>query len=50
VTVRTVMRQSSIILVEGALKEGDLVVIEGVQRLRQGRPVSYALPQQQRDG
>jgi RND family efflux transporter MFP subunit len=50
VTVRTVMRQSSIILVEGALKEGDLVVIEGVQRLRQGRPVRYALPQQQRDG
>jgi len=50
VPVRPVKRQSSIILVDGDLHEGDLVVIEGVQRLRPGRAVRYAMPQAQPDG
>ncbi|MGI9385209.1 MAG: efflux RND transporter periplasmic adaptor subunit [Methyloligellaceae bacterium] len=44
VTVRTVRRRNSVILVDGDVKQGDLVVFEGVQRLRPGRPVSYVEP------
>ncbi len=44
VLVRTVKRLNSVILVDAALKPGQLVVVEGVQRLRQGRAVSHAGP------
>ncbi len=42
--VRTVKRLNSIILVDADLKPGQLVVVEGVQRLRHGRAVSYTRP------
>lgn len=45
VVVRSVKRLNRIILVDGDIKEGDLVVVEGVQRLRPGRKVSYTPPQ-----
>ncbi len=44
VLVRTVRRLNSTILVDGGLASGDLVVVEGVQRLRPGRPVSFKAP------
>lgn len=44
VVVRTVKRLNSKILVDGPISEGDLVVVEGVQRLRPGRAVSYTPP------
>ena len=50
VNVRTVKRQNSIILVEGELRDGDPLVVEGVQRLRQGRAVRHAQPEPQQDG
>lgn len=50
VTVRTVRRQGNIILVNGDLQTGDPVVVEGVQRLRSGRPVRYAQPEPRQDG
>lgn len=39
VPVRTIRREADRVLVEGALRTGEPVVIEGVQRLRAGRPV-----------
>ena len=39
VPVRTVRREADRVLVEGALRAGEPVVIEGVQRLRAGRAV-----------
>ncbi len=42
--VRTVRRRNAVVLVDGDLREGDLVVIEGVQRLRPGRDVDFTLP------
>lgn len=44
VAVRSVKRLNRVILVDGDIEPGDLVVVEGVQRLRQGREVSFALP------
>lgn len=44
VLVRTVKRLNTMVLVEGGLGPGDLVVVEGVQRLRPGRAVSYTAP------
>lgn len=44
VDVRTVRRLNNTILVEGDIGPGDLVVVEGVQRLRDGRPVTFAAP------
>lgn len=44
VLVRSVKRMNRTILVDGDIKEGDLVIVEGVQRLRPGRKVSYSLP------
>lgn len=44
VPVRIVKRLNSTILVEGQIEKGDLVVIEGVQRLRPGSEVAYELP------
>ncbi len=41
VVVKMVKRVSSNILVEGDIKKGDLIVIEGVQRLRPGIPVEF---------
>lgn len=39
--VETVRRKNAIILVDGPLAPGDLIVVEGVQRLRDGTSVSY---------
>ncbi|MEX2643241.1 MAG: hypothetical protein WD270_07295, partial [Acetobacterales bacterium] len=39
VFVRIVRRNEARVLVEGPLQEGDLVVEEGVQRVREGTPV-----------
>jgi RND family efflux transporter MFP subunit len=39
VPVRMVRRLQTHVLVDGALREGEAVVVEGVQRLRDGRPV-----------
>lgn len=44
VEVRSVKRLNSTILIEGDIAKGDLVVIEGVHRLRPGRPVTFATP------
>lgn len=44
VEVRSVKRLNSTILVDGDIAAGDLVVIEGVHRLRDGRPVEFATP------
>ncbi len=44
VLVRTVQRQNARVLIEGPVAAGDLVVIEGVQRLRPGRSVAYDRP------
>lgn len=44
VTIEAVRRKNDIILVSGPLSPGDLVVVEGVQRLRDGKAVSYQPP------
>jgi RND family efflux transporter MFP subunit len=44
VVVRNVKRLNSTILIEGDISKDDLVVVEGVQRLRPGRPVQFTLP------
>lgn len=44
VLVKTIKRLNAIVLVEGDVKPGDLVIAEGVQRLRPGRKVDYAPP------
>ncbi|MDH3579066.1 MAG: efflux RND transporter periplasmic adaptor subunit [Hyphomicrobiales bacterium] len=44
VVVRSVKRLNNTILIEGDISEGDLVVVEGVQRLRPGRPVRFSMP------
>lgn len=46
VLVTVVSRLNSTILVEGNLQPRQLVVVEGVQRLRPGRPVQYSAPQE----
>lgn len=45
VRVSLVRRQNQTILVSGTLSAGDLVVVEGVQRLRPGRRVTFERPQ-----
>lgn len=42
--VRSVKRISSFMLVDGDISPGDLVVVEGVQRLREGIPVKFSEP------
>ncbi len=44
VMVRNVKRLHSTILIEGDISKGDLVVVEGVQRLRPGRRVRFSMP------
>ncbi len=44
VIVRSVKRRHSTILIEGDISKGDLVVVEGVQRLRPGRRVRFSMP------
>ena len=44
IPVRIVRRMNSTILVDGPISRGDLVVIEGVQRLRPGIAVRHAKP------
>lgn len=44
VVVRSVKRLNNTILIEGDVSKGDLVVVEGVHRLRAGRPVRFSLP------
>jgi RND family efflux transporter MFP subunit len=44
VPVRSVRRRDGFVLVEGDITPGDLVVVEGVQRLRPGRPVLFTDP------
>lgn len=39
VEVRLVRRRAGLVIVDGPLKEGDLIVVEGTQRLRAGRAV-----------
>lgn len=41
VPVSIVQRQQGVILVEGQLDEGDLIVVEGIQRVRDGMEVIY---------
>ncbi len=50
VLVETVQRQRGRVLVDGPIKTGDLVVVEGVQRLRDGRPVSHDPPDKAKPG
>ena len=45
VSVKSVRRLNSFVLVDGGLDQGDLVVVEGIQRLRPGRKVKYASPE-----
>ncbi|GJM03366.1 MAG: MexH family multidrug efflux RND transporter periplasmic adaptor subunit [Rhodomicrobium sp.] len=44
VPVDIVKRLNSLIIIKGDIAKGDYVVVEGVQRLRPGSPVSYELP------
>lgn len=44
VNVRNVRRLNSRILIEGDIAKGDIVVVEGVQRLRPGRRVDFVGP------
>jgi len=44
VAVSVVKRAGGRVLVDGDLNPGDLVVVEGTQRLRPGRPVSFEQP------
>ncbi len=44
VPVRTVSRRQGLVLVEGELRSGDAVVVEGVQRLRPGAAVAVVTP------
>ena len=44
VRVRSVKRLNNTILIEGDISKGDLVVVEGVHRLRTGRPVRFSMP------
>ena len=44
VPVRIVRRMNSTILIDGRIEPGDLVVVEGVQRLRPGIAVRFAEP------
>ena len=46
VLVTSVRRRNSVVLIDGPVKPGDLVVVEGVQRLRDGRAVRYKPPPQ----
>ena len=50
VLVTSVRRRNSVVLIDGPVKPGDLVVVEGVQRLRDGRAVRYKPPQQPTSG
>ena len=44
VPVRIVQRQEATVLVDAALEDGEPVVVEGIQRLRPGLPVTIATP------
>jgi len=44
VPVNVVQRQQGVVLVDAPLEAGDLVVVEGIQRLRQGVEVEYLPP------
>ncbi|MEM8744563.1 MAG: efflux RND transporter periplasmic adaptor subunit [Pseudomonadota bacterium] len=44
VNVRSVKRLNDTILVDGEISKGDVVVVEGVHRLRPDRPVRFAEP------
>jgi len=44
VMVRSVKRLHSMILIEGDISKGDLIVVEGVQRLRPERRVRFSMP------
>jgi RND family efflux transporter MFP subunit len=41
VPVTVIQRQQGQVLVDGELEEGDLIIVEGVQRMREGLGVSY---------
>ncbi len=47
VPVRLVKRRNTIVFVEGELAAGELVVVEGVQRLREGKAVVFREPAKQ---
>jgi len=44
VPVRVIQRQQGVVLVDAELEPGDLVVVEGLQRMRNGLDVSYEPP------
>ena len=46
IPVRIVQRQEATVLVDAALEDGEPVVVEGIQRLRPGLPVTIATPRQ----
>ena len=46
IPVRIVQRQEATVLVDAALEDGEPVVVEGIQRLRPGLPVTVATPRQ----
>jgi RND family efflux transporter MFP subunit len=41
IPVRIVQRREGRVLIDGELKDGDVIVVEGTQRMRDGIPVSY---------
>jgi multidrug efflux pump subunit AcrA (membrane-fusion protein) len=43
-TVRIIERREGRVLVDGDLVSGDIIVVEGVQRMREGVEVSYDMP------
>ncbi len=50
VPVQIVRRDANSVLVAGAIKPGDRIIIEGVQRLRPGRQVRFVEPDEQKPG
>lgn len=44
VLVKTIKRLNSIVLVDGKVTDGEFIVVEGVQRLRPGRRVTFTPP------
>ena len=43
IPVRIVQRREGRVLIDGELNDGDLIVVEGTQRMRDGLPVSYEI-------
>lgn len=44
VPVQIIQRQEGTTLIDGAVQDGELIVVEGIQRMREGTPVTLSAP------